>query len=132
LISKAIAHGVEFRFSLEFTARGHLGALVLYTLTHIDWNIDMVAPSNWALIVTTKEPNHMTTNTVVKTWEVCFAGAFDDSISARDKHMSSGPLVRLMCEFSFDTIYDMTIVIFVRRINVRIHGAICQKRKWRR
>ena len=53
----------------------------------------MEAPSSWALTVTISEPTHITTKTVVKTWEVCFAGAFDDSISASDRQISSGPLM---------------------------------------
>ena len=52
----------------------------------------MEAPSSWALTVTISEPTHITTKTVVKTWEVCFAGAFDDSISASDRQINSGPL----------------------------------------
>ena len=52
----------------------------------------MVAPRSWALTVTIREPTQITTKTVVNTWEVCFAGAFDDSISASDRQINSGPL----------------------------------------
>ena len=68
-----------------------------YPNTHNDWKIDMDAPSNCALTVTTRLPAHITTKTVVKTWDVCFAGAFVDSINASDKQMKSGPLILRKC-----------------------------------
>ena len=52
----------------------------------------MEAPRSWAFAVTIREPTQITTKTVVNTWEVCFAGAFDDSISASDRQINSGPL----------------------------------------
>ena len=44
-------------------------------------------------MVTIRAPTHMTMKTVVKTWEVCFAGAVVDNINASDKQMNSGPLI---------------------------------------
>lgn len=41
-----------------------------YPKTQSDWKIEIVAPSNCALMVTTREPIHMTINTVVNTCEV--------------------------------------------------------------
>ena len=59
----------------------------------------MDAPSNCALIVTIREPIHITMKTVLNTWDVCFAGAFVHSINARDRHMKSGPLIIVENEF---------------------------------
>jgi hypothetical protein len=44
-------------------------------------------------MVTMNAPAHITIKTVVNTWDVCFVGAFEDSINARDKQMKSGPLI---------------------------------------
>lgn len=59
--------------------------------------MDIFAPNSCALIVTIKDPNHMTINTVVNTWDVCFDGAFVDSINAKDRQMKSGPLLCCRC-----------------------------------
>lgn len=45
-------------------------------------------------MVTINAPTHMTMKTVVKTWEVCFDGAFVDNINASDTQMKSGPLMK--------------------------------------
>jgi len=67
--------------------------------------MDILAPSSCALIVTTNDPIHITMKTVVKTWEVCLAGALVVRIKARDRQMKSGPLkieIFSFC-FSFDS-----------------------------
>ena len=64
-----------------------------YPNTHNDWKMEIVAPSNCALMVTTREPNHMTINTVVNTWEVWCAGALVERISARERQINNGPLL---------------------------------------
>mmetsp|Transcript_15774 Transcript_15774/g.36087 ORF Transcript_15774/g.36087 Transcript_15774/m.36087 type:complete len:84 (-) Transcript_15774:446-697(-) len=45
----------------------HVRGNTQYPSTQTDWKIDMVAPRSCALTVTTSEPAHITTNTVVKT-----------------------------------------------------------------
>ncbi len=89
----------------------------------------MVAPSSWALIVTISEPNHITMKTVVKTWEVCFAGAFDDSINARDRHMSSGPLGCVKFFYNLIAIIVRRIII-IAFMDVRTMNNVTERLFW--
>ena len=87
----------------------------------------MDAPSNCALIVTIREPIHITMKTVLNTWDVCFAGAFVHSINARDRHMKSGPLIIVENEFvcciffNFPRVYSHAFLIHAHRIAIGVY-----------
>jgi hypothetical protein len=79
----------------------------------------MEAPSSWALTVTIREPTHITTKTVVKTWEACFDGAFNESINASERQISSGPLIMRF----FPVGGVLAVVFFPQLFNDRIRCA---------
>ena len=85
----------------------------------------MDAPSNCALIVTIREPIHITMKTVLNTWDVCFAGAFVHSINARDRHMKSGPLIIVENEFVCCIFFD-----FSKSIQPRIFDTCTSYCNW--